>query len=504
MLKKSLIANYSSNTLLTIVSIICTPIYIKYLGVESYGLIAFYLILQNLLALLDMGMTPSVVREMACYKGGQRNISDVFTFLKTIEIVTLIISIFIALALYFSSDWIAGKWLNTNLYNKEFFKETLAIASIWVGMRFSESFYRAALIGLQEQVWLSKNTFLIQGFRHLMGVIFVTCISSSIDFFFFIQLLFSLLNVVVSRRKINSKFYLQINATQFSFKAISRIGKFGLATFGTKLLSTIITQLDKILLSTLLSLENFGIYMLAVTAVSILGSITNPMSQATYPQFIRLVEEKNNNSLVKLFHQTTQLVVFLCLPVIIIFIFFPEVFAFVWLGDKDSSVKFSLILPSLAIGSFLNALLSVSYQLQLANNQPKIFLISNAITVILLIPSYIFLIPILGIEGAGWMWAIVNLAYFLVIPHFVHSKILDQEKNIWYLKDVLTPVSISLVFGYLLKFLVNNLDDLSRRECLFFLIASSISVAFFIFLVQPILQETIKNSLIRKGILPSE
>ena len=46
------------------------PIYISYLGIESYGLIGLFIILQGLLSLLDMGLSPTLNREMARFRAG--------------------------------------------------------------------------------------------------------------------------------------------------------------------------------------------------------------------------------------------------------------------------------------------------------------------------------------------------------------------------------------------------------------------------------------------------
>ena len=45
--------------------LVFVPVYIKYLGIESYGLIGFFASLQAWFALLDMGMTPG-------FKQGER------------------------------------------------------------------------------------------------------------------------------------------------------------------------------------------------------------------------------------------------------------------------------------------------------------------------------------------------------------------------------------------------------------------------------------------------
>ena len=50
--------------------VVFVPVYIHYLGIESYGLIGLFALLQAWLTLLDMGMTPTLSREMARFTGG--------------------------------------------------------------------------------------------------------------------------------------------------------------------------------------------------------------------------------------------------------------------------------------------------------------------------------------------------------------------------------------------------------------------------------------------------
>ena len=46
------------------------PVYISYLGIEAYGLIGLFATLQAWLSLLDLGLSPTLNREMARLRGG--------------------------------------------------------------------------------------------------------------------------------------------------------------------------------------------------------------------------------------------------------------------------------------------------------------------------------------------------------------------------------------------------------------------------------------------------
>jgi hypothetical protein len=53
-------------------SLAFVPLYIKYLGIEAYGLIGIFVMLQAWLTLLDMG---ALGREMARFTGGGHDAS---------------------------------------------------------------------------------------------------------------------------------------------------------------------------------------------------------------------------------------------------------------------------------------------------------------------------------------------------------------------------------------------------------------------------------------------
>jgi len=68
--KKNIVANYASQLYSAGISILILPLYIKYMGAEAYGLVGFFTMLQAWFGLLDLGLTPTIARETARYRGG--------------------------------------------------------------------------------------------------------------------------------------------------------------------------------------------------------------------------------------------------------------------------------------------------------------------------------------------------------------------------------------------------------------------------------------------------
>ena len=88
-----------SQGIVSILGLILIPIYITYLGPESYGLLGFLFTLQAIVSLLDLGLSSAVNREVARYvvKSGKLNkINDMvmaMTVLYTVVAILLIITI---------------------------------------------------------------------------------------------------------------------------------------------------------------------------------------------------------------------------------------------------------------------------------------------------------------------------------------------------------------------------------------------------------------------------
>jgi O-antigen/teichoic acid export membrane protein len=62
-LKRNILANYASQTYVTLIGILMLPVYLRYMGAEACGLVGFFTMLNALFQLLDMGLTPTLARE---------------------------------------------------------------------------------------------------------------------------------------------------------------------------------------------------------------------------------------------------------------------------------------------------------------------------------------------------------------------------------------------------------------------------------------------------------
>jgi O-antigen/teichoic acid export membrane protein len=454
MLKQNLIANYLGQAWSSLIGLVLIPVYIKYLGIDAYGLIGIFALMQAWLMLLDMGLAPTLNREMARFKAGAHSPQSICNLLRTLEILSCLIAFVIGVLLYASSDWLSQNWLNSNNLSQEVIAQAICIMGLILALRFFEGIYRGTILGLQRQVLFNIVNAGLSTVRAIGAVLVLDLISPTIQYFFIWQLLMSLMSVIVFAIIAWRSLPKKNNPPRFSAESLNEIRYFAAGMILTTILGTLLTQVDKVLLSKLINLELFGYYTLASTVAASLGLIISPVTQAFYPRLNELVVVDNSKELIQMYHLSAQLVTVLMLPLTLTFIFYGVDLVYLWTGDRSLAAEVAPILSLLAAGAFFNGLMHVPYMLQLAFGWTSFAVRVNFIAVIVLIPSILWVTPRYGVVGTAWIWLALNLSYLLIAAHFMYSKLLPKEKWRWYREDILLPAlgsaTVTLVF-YLIQ-----------------------------------------------------
>lgn len=68
-IKRNIVAGIATQIYVTLISFLILPLYLKYMGAETYGLVGFFTMLQVWFNLLDVGLTPTITRETSRFQG---------------------------------------------------------------------------------------------------------------------------------------------------------------------------------------------------------------------------------------------------------------------------------------------------------------------------------------------------------------------------------------------------------------------------------------------------
>lgn len=456
MLKRNLVANYLGQGWTALMGLAFVPIYIKYLGIESYGLIGLFTALTAWLSLLDMGMTPALGREMARFTGGNSSEQQIRDLLRTIEIIFVSIAVLIASIVMLGADWITTSWLKTENLPTTSVIQACTIMGVITALRFIEGIYRSAIIGLQRQVMFNVVSSFLATTRGLGAIAILEWISPSIEAFFLWQAIISVASLILLAICTYQSIPESEFQARFSFESLRRIWSFAGGMLGITFLSLLLTQIDKILLSKILSLAEFGYYILASTVAGMLQMLIGPITQAWLPRLCDLHARGQKAKLAELYHQGAQLVSVLAGSCAIVLIFFSEPLLRLWSQDSALAARTAPLLSLLALGNLLNGLMNIPYITQIAHGWTSLTVRINIIAVITVVPALIFITPEYGSLGAGWVWIGLNTGYLLLGVHFMYLRILRKEKWLWYGQDILFPLGAGITSAALLKHASNS------------------------------------------------
>jgi O-antigen/teichoic acid export membrane protein len=449
-LKKNVLANYLSQAWTTVMGVAFVPLYIEYLGIEAYGLIGIFVLLQTLLGVLDLGLSPSLSREMARFQAGAYDCQSIRDLLRSVEVVFFGLAAVIALTIWGVSGWLATDWLKPDKLPLDVVTRAFGIMGLVIALRFIEGIYRSSIIGLQRQVFLAVITAIIATMRGFGAVAVFVWVSPTIVAFFAWQAIVS----IASAGVLMLVFYRSIPASaggRFSVAALVGIWRFAFGMLGISALSLVLTQLDKILLSKFLSLQQYGRYMLASAVAGVLFAIVSPISQAFYPRFSQLFALGDHDDLVQNYHKAAQFVTILVGSAAFMLIAFGDKALYLWTHDSALAAATAPVLSVLALGTLVNCFLWIPYQMQLAHGIVGLAIKSNVGAILIVVPALLWAIPRYGAIGAAWVWAGFNCGYIVVNVNFMYRRILSGEQWRWYLKDIALPLTAITVLGLALR-----------------------------------------------------
>ncbi len=439
--RRDIVANYIGQGATSVLGIAFVPMYIRYLTVEAYGLVGLFAVVQVWMSLLDLGMTPTLGREMALFRSGARGVQAIRDLLRSLELLFGGIAVVIAVGTIVATPYLASHWINRGHLAPATVRHSLMIMSLVVGMRFCEGIYRSALIGLQQQVWFNSAGVALAGLRAAGAIFILAVVSPTLEAFFLWQVVISLLTLGLFAAKVHFSLPRATLKARFSRDELVRVRQFAGGMFALSLLAVMLTQIDKLLLFRLLPLDQFGIYMLASTVTGAIYLIVGPVAQAIYPAFIRLFSAGDERHLAATYHAAAQLVSVVLTAPVALLAAYPQAILFVWSNDAALSRRTAPLLAVLAVGTFLNGLMHVPYQLQLASGWTGLSIRANILAVLVLMPALFWAVPRYGAVSAAIVWLVLNAGYIVAVMPIMHRRLLRGALRAWYVNDVGLPIA---------------------------------------------------------------
>jgi O-antigen/teichoic acid export membrane protein len=426
--------------------LIFVPFYIRIMGIESYGLVGFYTMLIFMSNyVFDFGLSMTVNRELARYSTESGKSNNARDLVRTLEVIYILIGLLVGGLACIGAPFIANNWIKPQNLPLVVVQQSVFLIGIVVTVQWPISFYQGGLLGLQKQVQVNIINVVMSTVRSGGAVLVLWLVSPTIIAFFTWQVVASAIQVFLSAMFLWRSLPTGIHPPRFEWGLLKSIWRFATGLTATSLVTFSLSQLDKIILSGMLSLEMFGYYNLASTLGNVLRMIINPIAIALFPRFSALVKQGDHESLKVLYHKGCQLVSVLIFPIAIATSLFSFELLWLWTGSEDIANITATILSFLVIGTGLNALVSLPYDLQISYGWTKLGFYKNLLATIIMIPLTIVLAKRYGAVGAAFGWIVLNGGYFIFELPIMHSRLLKNELRRWYLQDISRPLIPTLL-----------------------------------------------------------
>jgi len=477
-------------------SLVFIPLYIKFMGIESYGLIGIFVSLIALLAILDMGLSSTLSRELARLSTSEDSAQESRDLVRTMEFVYWGVGIIIGVGFLALAPLIAHYWVKTQGIPVQIVQRAVLIMGLVVAFQWPASLYDGGLIGLQRQVLLNIVRSVMATVQHMGAVLVLWLISPSILAYFTWQIFISILQTLILAYFVWKSLPITQKQSAFQKHLLRKNWRFAAGMTSISIVATILTQTDKIILSKLLTLRVFGYYMLAVNVANALSYLVQPISAALFPKLSQLVLDEDKTNLFALYHNGCKLASLIVLPAAMTLALFSKEILTLWIRDPEIVQHAFFLVSLMVIGTAMNSLMVLPYILQLSHGWTKLVFSQNVISTILLVPLMIFMVNNFGAVGAPMVWIVLNAGYLFIMIPLMHKRILTSEMKQWYLLDIGAPLLIISGIVLIARFLLPA--DTSKYVILVWVVLTPVIAFIIAFLALPTTHAWIDWAKLRK------
>ncbi len=462
-LRGNITANLLGRGWAGLISLIFLPLYLRYLGIESYGLVGLQTSLVALFSVLDFGLSTALNREFAASGARPESVKEMRSTLTTLEVLYWGAALVVGVATVAASGLIATHWVRPEQLSPETVRTAVALMGLTIACQWPGALYAGGLMGLEQQVALNLVQATMALIRAVGALAVLAMVSPTVEAFFLWQAAVSLTQTLLTAGLLRRLLPVSAGRNEFSVRLLRRLTPFAAGMTGVSISWVVLAQIDKLVLSRMLSLETFGYYTVAATAASALFHLAGPVHSAVFPRFARLYSAEDWVQLTRIYHASCQTMAVAVLPVAAVIASFAWTVLELWTGNSQVAQNGHLVLTLLITGNALNAMLNVPYGLQVAAGRVSLVMVLNFAAAVLMMPLAILLSVRYGAPGGGAAWLIVNVVYVAVGMPLIHRRLLHGELLRWYRSDFVLPaLTSSAVAGLAAALMPSGLGKLGE------------------------------------------
>jgi O-antigen/teichoic acid export membrane protein len=443
---RNVIANTAGTVVLVGAGAALTILSFRLAGAEQYGLIGFYLMLNGIVAILDTGLAPGVVREVARARAGQHS-EKLNTILFTFQGVYLAITAITALILVALAPLIAGTWLKTRTISTGEVELALILGAAVLALQRQRTVYQVFLDGMEHQVTANAA----QSATSLLRAVVVLGAMLAVAPTAIVFLSASLLTGAIELTLFATLAWRAARGEQrshFSFGLIRGLWRYLLTSTLAVALGALLVNVDKIVVSAALPLEVVGRYIFIAQICLIVLKLVTPNVTAIFPRLTAAVGRGARDETIRVYFAGTQTAAIIVAVFMLGASYFGYEALLVLTGNPAVAQTYHPVFALMAWGYGLNSLALIPNALRMVEGFPGTALWGNAAAAVLYVPAVALLTPRYGLLAPVTLWLAVNAGLFGLFTLRAHRHMLAGQAWNWLSGCILRQtVAIAVVFA---------------------------------------------------------
>lgn len=481
---KTLIYIYGVRIYTAVISIVLIPFIIDKVGIEAYGLIGFFTVLQACLSILDAGIGGVITREAITSQSSYESFSRFNGLYKKVIAIFLAIALLIIFVGWFTSVRYSNSWLQTKLDHQVVITCSFMMFIIF-SLRYIQGPFRSIILANESQIKLTTINFIAITISQPVAFILIKLLDKGIVFYFLTQLFSAVVScamMVYYSEKIRKKIYaglLEKKEQLASAGAVLTVRKmlnFALQLSSLSILWVLVSQSDKLTLSRYMNLSDYGHYSVAVSFTAILAILSDPLNQYLQPRLVKCYHERDFNTFTRLYVYAFNFIALITIPLGAFLFYFGRDLLFVWSGSAELSDAVIKYLPPIFLGGvfavFSNLIFLLLYSLGDLKKHTIVYFIFS-----------IFLIPLNIVVAQKYLGTGSSVLYmfssaFLFIAWGAYNLVRYFTNGIRIITVVIAPV---LIFEFIFFYYSSHmLQPLTTERLKLFVAIFSIGLVGFV------------------------
>ena len=408
----NVVANYASFAYATAISLAVLPLLHQALGPEAFGLIGIYVLLTNILALLDLGLVTTVSRECAVHRNRPTSVGTLPHIIRATGFFVHAVGgvfIFVFLAL---PDSITLQWLSTDQIPPESVRDYLLLILLSIIIRWVSGLYRGVINGFERQIQTSIINALSATLRFPVAYVLILQSNEPTTTYFQLQLIIALIEYallyLISRKSTHQIRLAPFDSADFK-KIFHRIIRLAASISVLTIVTTVYTQIDKVILAKILPMDQFGDFSLIQAATTGIAALAGPVATALIPRLTNLTANGNSPQVFDVYIRSQKILLALMLPCGMSCIFLAPRILFAWTGNAQFSTDMAAIFGVYAMGNIIWIISTLPCYLKYATGKMNFLLRYNLALLLVYAPSVLIMGLQFGPIGAGLAWLAVNV-----------------------------------------------------------------------------------------------